>query len=305
VESLIGAARAQTGGSRLATLQAGTVPIVPSVAHPLDPALAAVAQWPVGHVAVGARGPDGSTAVAGLHDRPFPLASVSKVLTAVTVLIAAEEGSLDLDEPATGVRNATVRDLLCHASGLAFDSDTVIAPPRRKRIYSNVGFEHLGALVASRTAMAFADYAREAVCEPLGMAATTMEGSPAADAVSTVDDLLRFTAGLPSLLSATTLAAMATPQYPDLDGVLPGFGQQHPNPWGLGPEIRGHKTPHWTGAANSPRTWGHFGRAGTFLWVDPDAQVTLVALTDRDFGPWAIEGWPALADAVLAAAGTT
>ena len=72
-----------------------------------------------------------------------------------------------------------------------------------------------------------------------------------------------------------------------------------PNDWGLGFEIRGHKSPHWTGAKNSPRTYGHFGQSGTMLWIDPDAQLGLVALTDRDFGPWAAQAWPALADAVL------
>ena len=50
---------------------------------------------------------------------------------------------------------------------------------------------------------------------------------------------------------------------------------------------------------NSPRTFGHFGGSGTFLWVDPEADVALACLTDRDFGPWALEAWPALSDAVL------
>ena len=38
------------------------------------------------------------------------------------------------------------------------------------------------------------------------------------------------------------------------------------------------------------------------FWVDPQARLGLVALADRDFGDWAREAWPALADAVLAAA---
>ena len=89
--------------------------------------------------------------------------------------------------------------------------------------------------------------------------------------------------------------------FPGLDGVLPGFGRQSPNDWGLGFEIRDGKSPHWTGAGSSPRTYGHFGQAGTFLWVDPDAAAAAVVLTDRDFGPWAIEAWPAWTDGVLAA----
>ncbi len=52
--------------------------------------------------------------------------------------------------------------------------------------------------------------------------------------------------------------------------MLPGFGVQRPNDWGLGFEIRDAKSPHWTGSANSGRTYGHFGQSGTFIWVDPD-----------------------------------
>jgi CubicO group peptidase (beta-lactamase class C family) len=140
------------------------------------------------------------------------------------------------------------------------------------------------------------------VFEPLGMTASHLDGSPAADVVSTVDDLLRFAAGLPRLLSSEMLAEATTPQFPELDGVVPGYGSQHPNPWGLGFEIRGAKAPHWTGTRNSPRTYGHFGRAGTFLWIDPAVDVALVALTDREFGGWAKERWITLSDAVLTGA---
>jgi hypothetical protein len=37
--------------------------------------------------------------------------------------------------------------------------------------------------------------------------------------------------------------------------------------------------------------------------VDPVAGLALTCLTDRPFGPWALEAWPAVSDAVLAAAG--
>ena len=81
--------------------------------------------------------------------------------------------------------------------------------------------------------------------------------------------------------------------------MLPGYGGQPQNDWGLGFEIRDHKSPHWTGAANSAATFGHFGQSGTMLWIDPHAGLALVALADRDFGDWAREAWPALSDAVL------
>ncbi len=89
--------------------------------------------------------------------------------------------------------------------------------------------------------------------------------------------------------------------YPDLAGILPGIGPQDPNEWGLGFEIRGYKTPHWTGRTNSPATFGHFGASGSFLWVDPAIGRSLLVLTDRNFGPWALDAWPPLADAVVAA----
>jgi CubicO group peptidase (beta-lactamase class C family) len=88
-------------------------------------------------------------------------------------------------------------------------------------------------------------------------------------------------------------------QFPGLAGVLPDFGRFDPNDWGLGFELRDAKSPHWTGARNSPRTFGHFGGSGTFLWVDPDASVALGVLTNLDFGEWAKEAWPRLSDAVL------
>ena len=53
------------------------------------------------------------------------------------------------------------------------------------------------------------------------------------------------------------------------------------------------------GTRNSPRTFGHFGGAGTLVWLDPDAGVALACLTDLEFGDWALEAWPALSDAVL------
>ena len=294
------------GASRAVTLQASTVAFVQ--------ALERILTWPVPHVAAGVRTADGHTHVAGDRDRRFPLASVTKLLTAVATLVAVEEGSLALDDPAFGDARsgdgtgATVLDLLCHASGLAFDLDERISPPRRRRIYSNRGYEVLGALVEARTGITFADYLREGVLDPLEMTSTSLDAtpaaSPAADAISTVDDLLRFAAGLPRLLSDDTLTRATRAQFPDLDGVLPGFGMQRPNPWGLGFEIRGTKSPHWTGSRNSPRTYGHFGRAGTFLWVDPQAGVTLAVLTDRDFGDWAATCWPELADVVLEAGAT-
>ena len=101
------------------------------------------------------------------------------------------------------------------------------------------------------------------------------------------------------LNSARAASIGATVALPGLVGVLPEFGRMDPNDWGLGFELRDAKEPHWTGRRNSPRTYGHFGGSGTFLWVDPAAGVALGVLTNLEFGDWAKEAWPLLSDAVL------
>jgi CubicO group peptidase (beta-lactamase class C family) len=250
-------------------------------------------------VAVGVTSPSATLATTGPLDEALPLASVTKLLTAMAVLVAVEEETLGLDDPA-GPEGSTVAHLLAHASGLGIDGGNM-AKPGRRRIYSNSGFGLLGELLAARSAMAFETYVTEAVLHPLGMTGTRM-GHPAFGAVGTAGDLLSLGRELlaPQVLSPAMLARATTVAFPGLDGVLPGFGRQNPNDWGLGFELRDGKVPHWTGADNSPRTFGHFGRSGTFLWVDPDAELACACVTNRDFGPWAAEAWPPLSDAVLA-----
>ncbi|WP_007026573.1 serine hydrolase domain-containing protein [Saccharomonospora iraqiensis] len=261
-----------------------------------------VEQWPVPHAAVAVIRPDGTVPFAhGDRTHVFPLASVTKLLTAHTTLIAVEEGALELDTPA-GPEGATVRHLLAHTAGLGFNDHTVYAAPGERRLYSSAGFEQLAAAVAEHTGIAFDEYQKEALFQPLGMVDTRLEGSPGAGASSTLDDLLVFARELqePALIDRSTLDLATRVAFAGLNGVLPGFGHQKPNDWGLGFEIRDGKDPHWTGKRASPRTFGHFGQSGTFLWVDPDAELACVALTDRDFGPWAAEAWPEFSDAVLA-----
>lgn len=260
-----------------------------------------VASWPVGAAAVGVLTAGGDADAVGDAGRPFAWASVTKVLTALSCWVAVEEGTLDLDASA-GPQGATVRHLLSHAAGLAPDGDDVLAAPATRRIYSNAGFELLAETLAAAAGIPFGDYVREAVLEPLGMRGTELSGSPAHGARGPLDDLLRLGGELlsPTLVDRSTVAVATSVAFPGLDGVLPGFGQQSPNDWGLGVEIRGTKSPHWTPRTASTRTFGHFGRSGSFLWVDPDAGVACCCLSDREFGPWAAVAWPALGERVLA-----
>ncbi len=274
-----------------------------------------VAGWPVRAAAAGVvsgRDPDAAgralragvsvVGTTGDTSRPYAWASVTKLCTALAVLVAVEEGTVALTDSA-GPPGSTVAHLLAHASGLAPDRREAIAPPGTKRIYSNAGYELLGDLLSERAAMPIWQYVEEAVFAPVGMVGARLSpgASAAHGAEGPLSDLLALGSELlaPRVVAPETLATATQVAFPGLAGVLPGFGRQHPNDWGLGFELRDSKNPHWTGSANSPATFGHFGRSGSFLWVDPDARIACAALSDRAFGPWAASAWPILSDAVL------
>lgn len=231
-----------------------------------------------------------------------PVASVTKLVVALAVLVAVEDGSLALDEPA-GPPGATVRHLLCHAAGLAFDDDSVLAAPGTRRIYSNAGYDALASHLSARTELPWVAYVTEAVLEPLGMTSSEIAGPAGSGLRSTADDLALLAHELlvPTIVTTSTGAEMRRPQFPRLDGVVPGFGQQRPCPWGLGPEIKGAKSPHWTAPDGSTDTFGHFGAAGSFVWVDPAAAVGAVFVSSRPFGEWARSSWADLSAALLLA----
>jgi CubicO group peptidase (beta-lactamase class C family) len=265
-------------------------------------ALRQIERWGAGTAAAGVVRDGDVLALHGPRDVEFRWASVTKPAVALATLVAAEEGIIDLDD-AAGPQGSTVRHLLAHASGLPFVGETPIAKPGRRRIYSNTGFERLADAVARAAEMPFDEYLHAAVLEPLELRAR-LEGTAAAGINGTLDDMIALARELqtPTLVAPETLAEATSVQFPGLGGVLPDVGRFDPNDWGLGVELRDAKQPHWTGQHNGSRTFGHFGGSGTFLWVDPDARLACACLTDKEFGPWALEAWPRLSDAVLAAA---
>ena len=262
-------------------------------------ALRQIDEWQAKTAAAGVVRDGEAVGVRGPRDHVLRWASLTKLVTALAALVAAEEGVIDLDEPA-GPEGSTVRHLLAHASGLPFEPGTPAGRPGQRRVYSNVGFETLAEHVAEQAEMPFADYFTAGVLRPLGMSAE-LRGSAASELHGTLDDLLLLALELqrPTLVAPETLAEATSVQFPGLAGVLPDFGRMDPNDWGLGFELRDGKSPHWTGSRNSPRTFGHFGGSGTFLWVDPEPDLALGVLTDLDFGDWAKDAWPRLSDAVL------
>ena len=182
-----------------------------------------VASWPA-TAAVGVASAAGLMEKVGPADRLFGWASVTKLLVALAALDAVQHGLLDLDEPA-GPPGSTIRHLLAHASGLAFDSDTILSRPGTRRIYSNRGIEIVADLVAARYGQPFERLLADEICLPLGMAATRLEGSPAWGAVGPLSDLMKLAVELasPSLVEEDLMAEATRTAFPGLSGVLPGF----------------------------------------------------------------------------------
>ena len=267
-------------------------------------ALDLTAEWPVPHVSAAVLRGGQVVESVGDADRVQRLASISKPMATWAMLVAVEEGIVALDQP-VGQPGCTLRHLLAHAGGYPFDGSEPTARPEATRMYSNTGISLAAQAVEGASDIAFADYLHEAVFAPLAMTASVLRGTAAHGVRSNLADTCRFVTEVmrPTLIHADTAAEAERTHYPDLAGIVPGVGRYEQCPWGLGFEVRGTKEPHWTGTNNSPRTFGHFGGSGTMFWVDPERDLALVALADRDFDEWAptaLRVWPELSDAVIA-----
>ncbi|MDO5029733.1 MAG: serine hydrolase domain-containing protein [Corynebacterium sp.] len=266
--------------------------------------LAQVSDWPVDTVAAAVRADDGSWHTHGDSSRIFELASVTKLLAAVGMLVAVEEGAVELDQELTPPGGgATVRHLLAHAGGVGFDSRELEREPGKRRIYSSAGFDIIADAIAAEAEMPFSEYLDQAVFQPLGMASSVLDGSAGHGARSSVDDLMAFVDEVlaPTILHPESVDEAFTVQFPGLDGVVPGYGMQRPADWGLGFEIFGKpdsKQGLWFGASMPEDVAGHFGQAGTFVWLHRPTGRAAIALTDRAFGDWAKPLWTDFNDAL-------
>ncbi len=174
---------------------------------------------------------DREQAVAVDAGTRFALASLTKPLVAAAALVAAEEGSLDLDEPvAAHVPHAapgiSLRMLLAHYGGLPEglavdpapwpelrDRYTATVPehaPGERRVYSNPAYALAGAAIEHATGIGVDTYLREAVLEPLGMSATSL-GLPAGTPGAWVRDAGLFAPGV-QLFNSDWFRATPMPQ---------------------------------------------------------------------------------------------
>lgn len=144
----------------------------------------------------------------------FPMSSITKTLTGSAVLQLVEQGLIALSDPVVRhvpflrlgdprAEDITVRHLLTHTSGLpdcdqltlwddpqlddgaleryvrGLSCQALLAAPGERRMYSNDGFEVLGALVARVSGEGFEERVQQSLLAPLGMRASRMVAPPA------------------------------------------------------------------------------------------------------------------------------
>ncbi|MFC9983951.1 serine hydrolase domain-containing protein [Microbacterium keratanolyticum] len=261
---------------------------------------AATADFP--HTAlVGVTNSAETLALQGDPQQVLALASVTKPLTAWGVFVAIEQGLVDLDD-AAGPEGSTLQNLLDHTSGLPFEGDEPQHAPGARRTYSNAGFDALATHVAGAVGMDFAQWMTQQVVGPLGMTSTDVTGRPSAGAQASIADLLAFGREVlrPTLITPELRDYALTVSHEGLRGLVPGYGTFADNQWGLGFELKGAKTPHWTGDTLPAETAGHFGAQGSFLFIDRSHDVAAAFLSGVPFGEDHKRIWPGLTDEILA-----
>ena len=156
-----------------------------------------VLQTPWETVALHTGTADAATGTLFGGDTAVPLGSLTKPYTAALVMLLADEGDLDPDDPVAdhlpelgGLPEVTIRQLLSHTGGLPTgpDSDTAarttavryltsvctaqdaLFPPGTDFSYSNAGYVAAGRLVEQVTGMPWAEAVHTLLLEPLGTA---------------------------------------------------------------------------------------------------------------------------------------
>lgn len=303
------------------------------------------------------------------RDTLFPVASITKLATALAVLRLADQGALTLDdqlsehlpEAVAAQHGVTIRALLCHTGGLPIDVADALAsyapgldwpklciacletpletPPGTRVQYDNVGYGLLAAVVEWRTNRGFAAALRDLVLDPLGIegylgaepprAMATLAdvrgrhrggelepfnspfwrslALPWAGLLTTAEGalaLVRAFQGHPAdFLRPATRAEATHNQTGDLAGGFVKPLYWSPCPWGLGPDLRGDKTPHWAPPDAGPDSFGHSGASGCLAWAAPAVGVAWALLGARtaDSG-WLLRRAPAIGAAIVATA---
>jgi len=288
-------------------------------------------------------------------DTRFDVASITKVFVATVALAYVSRGALDLDAALTGVvpewrgtahAPITLRDILAHRAGFRSGADyrtlidadveafalrePLVAAPRERVVYSDLGFIVLGTILARVAGITLRTLVERELAA-MGTRATTFlprdgEAIPATErdawrglVQGTVHDekahLLGGVAGHAGLFAdARDVARLgewyvaahrerASPLPPAL--AREATAEQADDPVlrrGLGWALK-TSDENSCGAAMARATFGHTGFTGTMLWVDPTRDLTFVVLTNAvHFGRRDLRDVrAALADAAVAA----
>ena len=212
----------------------------------------------------------------GPMDEMGEWASVSKLAVA---WLAHHRGS-DLTSP-LGPESSTLAHVLSHCSGLGSSADALGARVGTKRIYSTYGYELALNFLSDERGPTFL------VSTMNSMLGTSVEsdGTAAGGLRGSLRDLLMLANEW--VVLSRSASEWVVPFLPEIGGIVPGFGPFTPNPWGLGPELKGDKQ-HWMGRHWSAESLGHFGQSGSLLLIDPIAHIGVVALSRIPFGAWAV-----------------
>ena len=146
-------------------------------------------------------------------------------------------------------------------------------PPRPTAVTINPGDGHAGTELSWPNSR----FARSLGYPDYGLV-TTAEGALA---------LVRVFADVPGgILSRAMTAEARSDQVGDLGGGVIGYYEWERAPWGLGPEIRGRKSPYWAPVEASQESFGHAGASGCLAWCDPAAGVAYAWLGTRGSDTW-------------------
>jgi CubicO group peptidase (beta-lactamase class C family) len=200
--------------------------------------------------------------------------------------------------------------------------------------YSNVGYGLLAIAVERVTGRPFAAALSEQVLGPLGIegylgvealprqaarttdvrgraAGTEIEpfnspfwrglAMPWVGLVTTAEGALRLLGAFAGdFLRPDTRARATSDQTGGLAGGFGGPLMWDPSPWGLGPDLRGQKRPHWAPASASPGSYGHAGASGCLAWHDPARDLSWVLIGTRTAdGGWLLRQGAAIGAALL------
>jgi len=197
--------------------------------------------------------------------------------------------------------------------------------------YSNLGYGILGVVIERITQLACAEALQRLVFQPLGIRAWLgappaplhtayigdVRGRHTGTALETFNSAFWQSLALPwgglctDATGALTLVRAFLPHTGLLSaescdvatrdhtrGLAGGFMAPlvwPQSPWGLGPELRGNKQPHWVDASFPAHSYGHSGASGMLAWSDPDHLFSVVILGARAAdGGWLLRHGPTL-----------